>query len=98
MGNDRQPGRQRRDAAFVLAVKDDVGDHRMRRDLGDLGEHGLLGVDWILVVDQDHAGAADHESDVGSVPSHSPLRKVEIVLQLRDDKRLYEPECVDDRL
>ena len=49
--NDRHPRWQRRDAAFVLAVQHDVGDHRLRGDLRDLREHRLFEVERILVVD-----------------------------------------------
>ena len=43
--NNRHPGRKRGDSALMLGVQDDVGDHGVGGDLGDLREHGLFGVD-----------------------------------------------------
>ena len=93
--DDRHPGRKRRDSALVLRVEDDVRDHRIGRYLGDLREHRFLGVDRILVIDDDDAGGTNDEPDVGDISSNAAARKVDVVFEFGDGKRLFEPEFID---
>jgi hypothetical protein len=96
--NNRHPRRQRRNAALMLAVLHDIGDHGVRGDLRDLREDRLFEVHRVLVIDENDAGATDDETHVGRVVIRSAACKVDVVLQFGDDKRFDEPEFIDQRL
>jgi hypothetical protein len=94
MRNNRHPaGSARRRSRARCAAR--CRRSRVRGDLGDLREHRFSSVDRVLVIDENDAGATDDELMLGALLSAPAARKVDVVLEFGDDKRLDEPEFID---